>query len=89
VNTWEYKLSEFTGSADALQALLTQARNEAWELGALLPGQSQRSASQMASPLNPASASSVCMIFKRQIAHLPVATPRAIANFVITSLTTG
>jgi hypothetical protein len=70
VNTWEYKLREFVGSTDAFHALLTSEKNNAWELGALLPGQSKRQATDTSDPATPAS---ICIIFKRQISML--ATP--------------
>ena len=64
MNNWEYKLSEFTGSSDALQALVRQEKNQAWEIGALLPSQSLSKRNTVG---NGASASTICIIFKRQL----------------------
>ncbi len=71
MNNWEYKLSEFTGSSDALQALVRQEKNQAWEIGALLPSQSLSKGNTGDNPgKDGASASTICIIFKR-----PLATP--------------
>jgi len=67
VNTWEYKLREFAGSTDAFHALLTYEKNSAWELGALLPGQSKRQATGKS---DTATTASICIIFKRQISMI-------------------
>ena len=64
MNTWEYKLREFAGSTDAL---LTYEKNSAWELGALLPGQSKRQATGKS---DTATTASICIIFKRQISMI-------------------
>lgn len=75
MNTWEYKLREFIGSADAFHALLTQERDQAWELGALLPAQNTNAAPSMAGSgvaaasrgTSSGTAMGICIIFKRQI----------------------
>lgn len=74
VNTWEYKLQEFTGSMDAFRALVTDAKTQAWEIGALLPSQSKAQA-HLANPASDGSAAStICIIFKRQLPTIAPAT---------------
>ena len=35
MDTWEYKILEFTGNLNTLQGFLAQESNEEWELGAV------------------------------------------------------
>ena len=76
MNNWEYKLNEFTGSNDAFRALILREKNQAWEVGALLPSQSKPVGEPAAQAHDGAPISTICIIFKR-----PLPTPSPSTTF--------